>query len=363
MENTFFESKLATKVERKVYTRKEALVKKSITKIIGTLIIPLIFIGISFILALSRGKNLIQSEYDVQSLVNTSIISYLALIAVSINLISGRMDFSLGSIGVLAPMLALKITNGIEGGNALFFPLCILFGIVLGILSSCAYIFLRLPAIVSGLGVCIFYEGITQALLGTSGNLYYESQFDSLRNNVVLSISLAIIAFIAFYLLIKYTKYWMNKKALNSNQIISVDTGIKEIPNTIISYAVAGLFMALSGALSSLNIGYLQQASNFSSATAVFDFFPLGIGMICGIFSNPALGLLLGAFTNKIFILGLSKTGILSAYQMMVTPVLMFTFLIFVFTGPRIINYFKTKIAIKHKNKIDFLLTKNKEIK
>lgn len=358
----FFETKTQEKVPALLSRNKVYKAKKWFIKIIGTCLLPILFLVISIIMAATKRHNLFDMRTDVELTytIIQSVVSYISLLAVSINLLSGRMDFSLGSIGVLAPMMSVMICKNMVGGEILFIPLSIVFGIILGLISASCHIFLRLPAIVSGLGVCILFEGVTQALAPAS--IYFNvdsvANFNSIKNNLVLCVVIAVIVLIFTSIIFKYSKYWMNKKALDGNQMIAVDTGVKEIPNVLFSYALAGGLMALSGALSSANAGLIQKASNFSSATSVFDFFPLGIGMISGFFCGPALGLLLGAISNKIFAQGLLKMELNTYYMQIVTPVIMFAFLVLVFVEPRVYSYIKLKIEIEKQNKIDKLTEK-----
>ena len=85
-------------------------------------------------------------------------------IALSVNLNSGRFDFSLGSMAILSSVLGAKISYGILGGGSgsalLMLILTIIFGMLLGLLSGLLYIALRLPPIITSLGVTLIYEGI-----------------------------------------------------------------------------------------------------------------------------------------------------------------------------------------------------------
>lgn len=359
LDSKFFDEKTDSRVPAKVLRNKSQIAKKWTIKSLGTILIPLVFFLISVLMAATKRHNLFDMRSDVEltTTIIATIVSYISLVAVSINLLSGRMDFSLGSIGVLAPMMSVMLCKNFAGGEILFIPLSIIFGIILGLISACCHIFLRLPAIVSGLGVCILFEGITQAI--APATIYFNTDslanFNSIKNNLVLCVVVAILVLVVTAIIFRHSKYWMNKKALDGNQIIAVDTGVKEIPNVLFSYALAGGLMALSGALSSANAGLISKAANFSSATSVFDFFPLGIGMICSVFCGPSLGLLLGSLSNKFFSQGLVKMELNTYYTQIVTPVIMFVFLVLVFVGPRVYKYIRLKIELYKENKIEIL--------
>ena len=91
-------------------------------------------------------------------------------IALSINLNSGRFDFSLGAMAALSSIIGAKVSYAILGGGAgsavLMLVLTVAVGAVLGLLSGLIYVSLRIPPIITSLGVTLIYEGIMYTLTG-----------------------------------------------------------------------------------------------------------------------------------------------------------------------------------------------------
>ena len=136
---------------------------KTSKKIIGTLAIPVIVAAILLILCAANGKSMISSRTSFNYFVLYAAIVMITTMALSINLGSGRFDFSLGAMAVLASVLSAKLSYALLSGGAgsavLMLCLNIVFGALLGLASGALYVTLRIPPIITSLGVTLIYEG------------------------------------------------------------------------------------------------------------------------------------------------------------------------------------------------------------
>ena len=134
-------------------------------RIIGTLAIPCMAAAILLILCAIGGKSMIANATSFNYFVQYIAIVMITTMALSVNLGSGRFDFSLGSMAVLSSVLAAKVTkailNGGTGSAIVMLALGILFGGLLGLASGGLYVALKIPPIIASLGVTLIYEGVT----------------------------------------------------------------------------------------------------------------------------------------------------------------------------------------------------------
>ena len=259
--------------------------------------------------------------------------------ALSINLNSGRFDFSLGSMAVLSSVLASKLTYSLLSGGAgsaiSILLLSIVFGALLGLISGLIYVALRIPPIITSLGVTLIYEGITFTVTGGkyvmdevrsssmsafSGNWYYSA-----------ILILLVLAFITF--LFDHTKFGYNYKALQSGQKVAVNTGIREVPNALWCYLICGALMGIVGFLSAARSSSINGGSlNFGSISIMFTaFLPMFIGGYIGRFSNDKLGYLMAALCmsmlNSTF--AVFANSVNASTQSIINAVLLVVFLIY----------------------------------
>ena len=146
--------------------------------------------------------------------------------------------------------------------------------------------------------------------------------------------ALLIAAVLAFMIWIfDHTEFGYNYAALKSNQKVAVNTGIDEVKNAVICYAICGGLMGIVGFLqaarsTSINGGAL----NFGSIAIMFTaFLPMFIGSYIGKYCNEKIGFLLAALCmsmlNSTF--AAFSNEISASMQSIINAVLLVVFLIY----------------------------------
>ncbi len=315
------------------------LSKTLIKKVTGTLAIPVLTAAVLGILCAANGKAMIGNRISFNFFMIYTAIVMLTTMALSINLNSGRFDFSLGAMAVLASVISSKITYAILGGGpgsaAVMLLMNIVIGAGLGLFSGGLYVLLRIPPIITSLGVTLILEGITftitegkyvmdevrNASMSTfSGNWYYSA--------IVIAAALALMIY-----LFDHTKFGYDYSALKNGQKVAVNTGVKEVSNALACYAICGALMGVVGFLSAARSTSINGGSlNFGSISIMFTaFLPMFIGGYIGRFSNEKLGFLLAAvcmsMLNSTF--AAFSNEISASTQSIINAVLLVVFLIY----------------------------------
>ena len=312
---------------------------KTSKKIIGTLAIPVIVAAILLILCAANGKSMISSRTSFNYFVLYAAIVMITTMALSINLGSGRFDFSLGAMAVLASVLSAKLSYALLSGGAgsavLMLCLNIVFGALLGLASGALYVTLRIPPIITSLGVTLIYEGITFTITGGKYvmNEVRNASMTAFAGNwywplLIIAVVLALIIY-----LFDRTRFGYDYKALQSGQKVAVNTGIREVPNAIWCYVICGALMGIVGFLNVARSSNINGGSlNFGSIGIMFTaFLPMFIGGYIGRFSNDKLGYLMAAICmsmlNSTF--AAFSNEISASAQSIINAVLLVVFLIY----------------------------------
>ena len=326
--------------------------KRNIGKrVVGTLAIPGITAAVLLILCSLGGRKMIDSALGFNNFLSYAAIVMITTMALSINLNSGRFDFSLGSIMTLSSVIGARLTYSLlaggQGSAAVMFLCTLAAGIVLGFVSGVIYVSLGIPPIITSLGVTLIYEGITFTL--TEGRyLMEEVQNPSMaacRNTWVYSavIMAAVLIFMIF--VFDHTRFGYNYRALKEGQKVAVDTGIREVPNAIGCYTICGALMGIVGFLYAVRTTNIDtSALNFGSIGIMFTaFLPMFIGGYISRFSNEKLGFLLAALCmsmlNSTF--AVFSNVIKASTQSIINAVLLVVFLIYLSNEHRIRAFFK----------------------
>lgn len=294
-------------------------------KLLGTFAIPVLTFLVVFLISRTNGIRLFESEGNwitfFRAIANVTLVTF----ALSINLNSGRFDFSIGSVALLGSVISSTLCIRFGLSAPVMLVLSLMVGMFFGFLSGLVYVIVKLPPIIVSLAMALFYEGLAFAITDGYGVSFVNNTelvgFPSVTNYLLITVAAVVIMIVLF----DHTEFGFNYKALLSGQKVAVNTGIKEIGNTLICYAVAGSLMGVQGFITSTNTGTIQMSLNFGSIGAMFAaFLPMFIGGYIGRFANEKIGYLLGAVSMAYVRLNLD-----SSVQQIISALLLVGFLIY----------------------------------
>ncbi|MCD7957748.1 MAG: sugar ABC transporter permease [Lachnospiraceae bacterium] len=320
--------------------------KNNLKRVAGTIAIPVIAFVICQILCTAGGVSYFANAFCWKVFVRASASVMLTTFALSMNLNSGRFDFSLGAISLLSSVISAQIC--ISAGLPVWAMLAVSIaaGFVLGAVSGAVYVALRLPAIIVSLGVTLFYEGLAYVVTGGYGVSFVTNTEYTSVGTIPFYLAVIVVGLVFVYVVFDLSRFGYDHKALMYGQKISVNTGIKEIPNAIITYGIAGMLMGVVGFISATNNGTIQMSLNFGSISVMFTaFFPMFVGGFIGRFSNDKLGYLLGAVTSAFVSLLYSRLSVDSSIQQIVTALILVGFVIFLSNEYKITTFFTGRRA------------------
>jgi ribose transport system permease protein len=309
------------------------------TKLLGTLVIPAFFAAVLFSLCAANGKTMFATQINVNNFVLYAAIVMITTMALSINLNSGRFDFSLGAMAVLSSVLSAKLSYSLLGGGsgsaAVMLLLGIAIGAVLGLLSGLLYVTLRIPPIITSLGVTLIYEGVTFTVTeGKYVNAEVRNASMSAFSGTWIWSVLVILAVLALvWFIFDRTRFGYNYKALQNGQKVAVNTGIREVPNALVCYVICGALMGIVGFLSAVRNSTINGGSlNFGSIGIMFTaFLPMFIGGYIGRFSNDKLGYLIAALCMSLLnsTFAAFSNEVSASMQSIINALLLVVFLIY----------------------------------
>lgn len=308
-------------------------------KIAGTFGIPILTLLILETLCLMQGEHMITNAKSFDNFIIYTAIVMITTIALSVNLNSGRFDFSLGAMAALSSAMGAKLTcaalNGGSGSAALMLGCCMIFGALLGLISGGIYVVFRIPPIITSLGVTLIYEGILYTITGGK-YLMNEVQNDSMSafsGSWWYSALLILLVLAGSIVLFHHTRFGYDYEALKNGQKTAVNMGIREVPNALLCYVICGGLMGIVGFLNAarntnINGGQL----NFGTVSIMFTaFLPMFIGSYIGRYSNEKLGFLLAAvcmsMLNSTF--AVLSNVVTASMQSIINAVLLVVFLIY----------------------------------
>lgn len=313
-------------------------------RVLGTAVIPVLALLITWTVCAAKGVALFESTGNWVAFFRATASVMLTTFALSINLNSGRFDFSIGSIALLSSVISSMQCINHGWSSTVMLILTIVVGLLLGLISGGIYVLTKLPPIIVSLGVTLLFEGAAFVLTGGYGVSFVTNtkltSFPGVSNYLIL----IVLGLIAIVFIFDFTKFGYEYKALLSGQDVSVNMGIKEIPNTLASYAIAGALMGVVGFISATNTGTIQMSLNFGSIGVMFTaFLPMFIGGFIGRYCNDKVGYLLGAMTTAFVSLMYARLKMDSSVQQIITAFILVAFLIYLNNENKLLGFFMPK--------------------
>ena len=322
---------LSLKREEKKYMNNKHWIKN----LFGAIAIPLLVAILLQGLCIIKGRTMIANMTSFDNFVVYIAIVMITTIALSINLNSGRFDFSLGSMATLSSVLGAKITYSVlDGGNysaLMMFVLTLLIGMLLGLISGILYVVLHLPPIITSLGVTLIYEGILFTI--TEGRYVMKEvqnkSMTAFTGNWIYAAIIIVAVLLISIAIFDYTKFGYDYNALKNGQKVAVNTGIK-----------VGFLNAARN--TTINGGQL----NFGSISIMFTaFLPMFIGSYISRFTNEKIGFFLAALCmsmlNSTFAVFSNEVN--ASMQAIINAVLLVVFLIYLSNEQLLVKIFTGK--------------------
>lgn len=310
-------------------------------------IIPVVMFLILKSLSMNFGDQRFAVGSDLSTIIYTAIYTCMIALAMAINLFSGRFDFSSGAVLVVSAIVGGNFAKEHSFGPVGLILSVVCVGMLLGTLSGIVYVFLKLPPMISSLGMTMIYEAVS-LLVNNSKGIKMIGRFDVLvfadqKNLFLIILMVVAVCSYLFYM----TSFGYNYRALASGQKIAVETGINEKKNAVIVYAVAGGLIGIAATIFLSKYGFVSPEAGLGSSTYFMGaFLPIFIGGFLSRYSNMIIGVLIGSFCQAMLSSGLVSLGLSNSMQTLINGLFVVSFLIFT------TNSYKILIRKMHKQKL-----------
>lgn len=247
--------------------------------------------------------------------------------AVTMLMVSGNFDLSIGSVMALAGTLSAVFVSSFKIPLPFSIALAVLIGGAIGLLNGFLVIIMDVPSIIATLGTMYTVSGIAWVItgghsihLGLGRNFIWLGRAS--LGGVPISILIALVLFLLFYFIQHKTLLGKYSYAIGGNRRTSLLSGINVNRVGIVLYVLVGLLSAFAGTMtaSRLGVGSASIGTGFE--------FEVVVAVVLGGTSlhggeGSVLGMLIGALIVGFIANGLNLLGIHSFYQSVVKGIVL----------------------------------------
>lgn len=283
------------------------VIKNLISKYALMLAVPiLLFVVLSIIFHGVIGTNNIPSL--MQQAVAPAILGW----GVLFNIKVGNWDFSVGSVVLLSAIIGGNIAVRLNWGFAGLLIFCLLVAVLAGVVVGLVYYFLKIPTIITSIGMLLIYESISSYAFEGQG--IYLTGWNLLGNTEIVII--AIVAAATAYLIFYRSSIGYNVRAVGNNMNIAAQNGLNVYRVKAVAIAIAGLFAGLYAFISLGTSGVQKTVSSMGTMGTCFDaMMCVFVGMSITRSGNLVAGIFCGSLVMQLVKLALMAIGIPSEYN------------------------------------------------
>ena len=253
------------------------------------------------------------TAFNLLDMLNSTSILLILAFGVTLTVISGGCDLSIGGILVVAGIIAIKLLDVMPMWAAILCALA--FGAFVGFVNGFLVVQQKTEPFIITLGMGMLLTGVAQQLTDARPVPASNPDFMMIGNGdffgVPYLVIIMLVCFVAAHWLMRYTAYGRNLYAIGGDYEVALYSGINVVRTKWIAFVISGAAAALAGVLlsSKLNTGssiYGETAALIVNCGVVVGgtSFAGGIGGI----PQSALGLLVfGILDNAMNMLGISS--------------------------------------------------------
>lgn len=311
---------------------KQRTLEYRIKNVIQLISLPLIVFVVMNVLDLSiAGTRTVSTITDLKTLLRTGLTCYCFALALNCNLLSGRMDLSAGAQMYMGCVFGGNLALQLHLGGVGILVLSMAVGALCGLLVGLLFVNLRILPMVLGIGMTLIFECFSFGAYNQQGLMIYGKSGVSILSNVTFILAVAAALLLIMTFLFQYSSFGYKRRAIQGDQKLASDAGINIFVNCVICYTLAGALVACAGVFDTAYKGSLTPVLGMSSNGSVFsNMFLLFLGVFIGAYvGNPILGVLSGAVSVRLLILGLSKLSLEGSVQNIIVYSLFLIFMIY----------------------------------
>lgn len=295
-------------------------IKSIVSKYGLMLLIPIV----GFLVLCLAFRGTISME-NVPSLLKQAVAPAILGWGVLFNMKVGNWDFSVGSVVLLSSIIGGNLAILMGLGMPGMMLMCILVAVIAGSGVGLVYYLLKIPTIITSIGMLLIYESISSYVFGGSG-VYLPTNWN-LFGNVSLMI-IAIVAAAIAYLLFYKSKIGYNVRAVGNNAVVAAANGLNVYKVKVIAIAVAGLFAGMYAMVSLGSSGVQKIVGSMGSMGTCFDaMMCVFVGMSITRKGNLIAGIYCGSLVMQLVKLCLMALGFPSEYNSIVIAIFVLLFM------------------------------------
>lgn len=258
------------------------------------------------------------SPKNLVSYFEASLLAAVGAVGFYFVMVMGMFDFSIGANIMLSAIVGCVFATRFGLGYFGLIVGAVITGALVGLLNGVFYVKLRIPSMIVTTGLALIYESVANYIAGGVEQTLPSNlrAFGQMPGNLIL----AVIAFVAAYLLLNYTRIGTYTYAIGSNEFVAKNMGINVNKYKVLAFVISGAFL---GVMAVLTISYGSSMVAVTGMASMSRNFVPTMGCFFGMafrkYGIPLPAIIIGEFVINIIFFGFIALGAPTAIQDVIT--------------------------------------------
>lgn len=267
--------------------------------------IPFLGLLLLFVLfSLTTGGRFLKIK-NLRNIVSQSAVTMVAAIGCCFVMSHDNLDFSLG--GACALCAVMGIVVGGYTSYALMLPICIITGMLCGLITATLHIKARIPAFMAGMCIMFAGRGVAQGAY-QSFPMSLPRSYKVLQN-VWFYLGVVVVIYAVAYLLFEYTKVGKYNKLIGSNPKCAALSGVNVNRYKTLAFVISGFTVGVAAFMTVIRGGGVGTSTGSNLETNVLLALTLGGFPLTGGSASKIRSAIVGTLTLFILNNGLQLWG------------------------------------------------------
>lgn len=258
------------------------------------------------------------SPKNLVSYFEASLLAAVGAVGFYFVMVMGMFDFSIGANIMLSAIVGCVFATRFGLGYFGLIVGAVITGALVGLLNGVFYVKLRIPSMIVTTGLALIYESVANYIAGGVEQTLPSNlrAFGQMPGNLIM----AVIAFVAAYLLLNYTRIGTYTYAIGSNEFVAKNMGINVNKYKVLAFVISGAFL---GVMAVLTISYGSSMVAVTGMASMSRNFVPTMGCFFGMafrkYGIPLPAIIIGEFVINIIFFGFIALGAPTAIQDVIT--------------------------------------------
>jgi len=267
-----------------------------------------LFAAILIFFSISSGGKLL-SLFNLRSVIDQTIVYIIAGLGCLFVVAQGGTDLSIGTTVAITTVGATAVIMSYGAPEWVIFPIAIVIGLAQGLLNGFLVAKMKVPSFMVTLAFLIGMRGLMLYIQTFQDMFYFNGPMIRALTRAEIKYPVLIVLVILFHIILSYTKFGNNCKAIGENEAVAINVGLPVAKLKICAFTLSAFMATIAGFFALARSGGTNNVIGQNLELDVLIGVFVGGVLVTGGYGTKVTKLFIGCITVSIIKIGMFASG------------------------------------------------------